>query len=285
MGIRGGEWDNPTTMSTEESPHLRGRESGQAAVEAALTMPMVIFLVLGTLQLFMMLQGRIMAEYAAFEAVRAGSRNHGNCVPMMHATLAALLPSVTPYLGAGNSGASPAEKLAEAWAARIGSNPRQPDPRYVPRKGMDRKHDGPIFWLVREQPLAYTVPDPEDIDFDSPSGDGQRAKRLEVRLIYWYRLRIPFADWVISRMLLAHLGLKDYDAVNPLMPADNEAGWTKSSVTVISLDSLVRDELTSRVAAGQYVFPIQATYGMRMMTPLRKEFFETQNCEPTPEGL
>jgi TadE-like protein len=272
-------------MSTEESLLPRGRESGQAAVEAALTMPMVIFLVLGTLQLFMMLQGRIMAEYAAFEAVRAGSRNHGNCVPMMHATLAALLPSVTPYLGAGNSGASPAEKLAEAWAARIGSNPRQPDPRYVPGKGMDRKHDGPIFWLVREQPLAYTVPDPEDIDFDSPSGDGQRAKRLEVRLIYWYRLRIPFADWVISRMLLAHLGLKDYDAVNPLIPADNEAGWTKSSVTVINLDSLIRDELTTRVASGQYVFPIQATYGMRMMTPLRKEFFETQNCEPTPEGL
>ena len=42
-------------------------------MEAALTLPLVVFLILGTLQLFMMLQGRIMAEYAVFKAVRAGS--------------------------------------------------------------------------------------------------------------------------------------------------------------------------------------------------------------------
>jgi hypothetical protein len=71
-------------------------ERGQAAVEAALTLPLTIFLILGSLQLFMMLQGRIMSEYAAFEAVRAGSRYHGDCKPMTHAVLAALLPSVVP---------------------------------------------------------------------------------------------------------------------------------------------------------------------------------------------
>ena len=53
-------------------------------------MPLTIFLILGTLQLFMMLQGRIMAEYAAFAAVRAGSRQHGDCKPMVHAALAGL---------------------------------------------------------------------------------------------------------------------------------------------------------------------------------------------------
>jgi hypothetical protein len=271
-------------MSTEDSHSPQGRQSGQAAVEAALTLPLVIFLVLGTLQLFMMLQGRIMAEYAAFEAVRAGSRNHGNCVPMVHAALAGLLPSVTPFLG-GSGGGSAAEKFADAWAARIGSNVNEPKPMYVPKAGMDLKHRGPIFWLIREQPRAGTVPNPEDLAFDTPTGDGQEAKRLEVRLIYWYRLRIPFADWVISRMLLAHLGLKNYDAVNPLMPADVKAGWTKSPERVINLDPLIRDELMSRVGSGEYVFPIQATYGMRMMTPLRSEFFAQQNCDPAPEGM
>jgi hypothetical protein len=39
---------------------------GQAAVEAALTMPLMLFMILGTLQLFMMLQGRLLAEHAAF---------------------------------------------------------------------------------------------------------------------------------------------------------------------------------------------------------------------------
>ncbi|MFY0563114.1 TadE family protein [Archangium lansingense] len=271
-------------MSTDESHPPRGRESGQAAVEAALTLPLVIFLVLGTLQLFMMLQGRIIAEYAAFQAVRAGSRNHGDCVPMVHAALAGLLPSVTPYLG-GRGGGSAAEKLASAWADRIGSSPQNPDPKYVRGRGRDGKHDGPIFWLVRETPRASDVDSPEDRDFDLPQGDGSQAMRLEVRLIYWYRLRIPFADWVISRMLLAHLGLKNYNATNPLMPADAKAGWEQTSPRVANLDPLIRDELRSRVNSGQYVFPIQATYGMRMMTPARRVHFDQQNCASTPEGL
>jgi TadE-like protein len=284
MGKRGLEWDKGPDMSTEEFHPPRGRESGQAAVEAALTLPLVIFLVLGTLQLFMMLQGRIIAEYAAFQAVRAGSRNHGDCVPMVHAALAGLLPSVTPYLG-GSGGGSAAEKLASAWKDRIGPNADNPDPKYQKGKGKDGKHDGPIFWLVRESPRASAVPSPEDSNFDLPRGDGSQAMRLEVRLIYWYRLRIPFADWVMSRMILAHLGLQDYNAVNPLMVTDNDAGWTKTSEKVANLDVLVRDELVEKVMAGKYVFPIQATYGMRMMTPARKIYFEQQNCDPTPEGL
>lgn len=269
-------------MSTEDSHPSQGRQSGQAAVEAALTLPLVIFLVLGTLQLFMMLQGRIMAEYAAFQAVRAGSRNHGDCVPMVHAALAGLMPSVTSYLG-GSGGGSPGEKLASAWKDRIGSNAAAPDPKYV--KGKDGASDGPIFWLVRESPRPGDWNGAEDLRFDLPAGDGSGAMRLEVRLIYWYRLRIPFADWVISRMLLAHLGLKDYDAANPLIPADAKAGWKQSSATVTNLDPLIRDELSTRVNSKQYVFPIQATYGMRMMTPARREYFDQQNCATTPEGL
>ncbi|AKI99534.1 Hypothetical protein AA314_01161 [Archangium gephyra] len=251
-------------------------------MEAALTLPLVIFLVLGTLQLFMMQQGRIMAEYAAFQAVRAGSRNHGDCEPMVHAALAGLLPSVTPYLGGKGKG-SAGEKLASAWKERLGS--ASEGPRYRPGKGKDGQHTGPIFWLVRESPRASAVNYTEDIGFDLPTGDGSQAMRLEVRLIYWYRLRIPFADWVISRMLLAHMGLKNYDAVNPLMPADAKAGWTQSTERVINLDPLIRDELRTRVGSAEYVFPIQATYGMRMMTPARGMYFEQQNCPGTPEGL
>jgi hypothetical protein len=36
-------------MSSEES-QIHGRQAGQAAVESALTLPLVIFLILGTLQ-------------------------------------------------------------------------------------------------------------------------------------------------------------------------------------------------------------------------------------------
>jgi hypothetical protein len=260
-----------------------GGESGQAAVEAALTLPLTVFLVLGTLQLFMMLQGRIMAEYAAFEAVRAGSRHHGDCVPMMHATLAALLPNVVSYMGPGTSGGTPAQKLANAWNERIGSanNPR---PKYKGPMDGEFQDGGTIFWLVREQPLANSVPDPEDVDFDAPVQNGG-GMRLEVRLIYWFALKIPFADWVMSRMFLAHFGLQDYDFTNPLMPAEKRAGWTRPNGPPIRLDAQIRSEFVSRIGNKQYVFPIQASSTMRMMTPARAEFFQQQNCGDAPQSL
>jgi Flp pilus assembly protein TadG len=37
------------------------RDSGQAAVESAITLPLVIFMVLGSLQLFAVMQSRILA--------------------------------------------------------------------------------------------------------------------------------------------------------------------------------------------------------------------------------
>lgn len=256
-------------------------ESGQAAVEAALTLPLTIFLILGTIQLFMMLQGRIMAEYAAFEAVRAGSRHHGDCEMMTQAGLAAILPNVVSYMGAG--GGSPSQKLASAFRARYQSG----DAKFTANDYTRSSFGGrslageSIFWLAR--PLPNNVPSPEDSDFDAPVQDGG-GMRLEVRLIYWFPLRIPFADWVMTRMFMAHFGIQDYNNANPLIPAEKAAGWTAAG-TPPNLDSLIRQKYQSLVSNKQYVFPIQATYGMRMMTPAQSRYFRKQNCGSTPEGL
>ncbi len=258
-------------------------ESGQAAVEAALTLPLTIFLILGTMQLFMMLQGRIMAEYAAFEAVRAGSRHHGNCEMMMQAGLAALLPNVVSYLGKGTQGGSPAEKLGEAFRARFsGGDAKFTEMDYTKSSFGGQSLAGEsIFWLAR--PLPTNVSGAEDLSFDAPSGDGG-GMRLEARLIYWFPLRIPFADWVMTRMFMAHFGIQDYNNANPLIPAEKAAGWTAAG-SPPNLDSLIRQKYQSMVTNKQYVFPIQATYGMRMMTPAQSRYFRKQNCGSTPEGL
>src|SRR5882762_470367 len=87
----------------------RAREAGQAAVEAALTLPLAVFLMLGTLQLFLLLQARIIAQHAVYKAVRAGSLNSGDCVPMQQAAVAVLLPSIT------------ATPTLEAFAAAYGA--------------------------------------------------------------------------------------------------------------------------------------------------------------------
>src|SRR5437867_2885686 len=89
---------------------MEPRDSGQAAVEAALTLPLCVFLLLGTVQLFMLLQARAVAEYAVYRATRAGGVSHGDCQVMRHAALLALLPTIART--------DSSDDLAGAFAAR-----------------------------------------------------------------------------------------------------------------------------------------------------------------------
>ena len=68
------------------------RQSGQAAVETAIVMPLFVFIILGLLQLGLMHQAHLMAKYASYKAVRAGSLNRGDKEVMRRAALAVLLP-------------------------------------------------------------------------------------------------------------------------------------------------------------------------------------------------
>ncbi len=249
-------------------------QSGQAAVEAALTLPLTVFLILGILQLFLMLQARVMAEYAAFRATRAGSVRHGDCEAMTDAAILALLPTFHSYLGKNGMGGSPGKKLGLAFELRKGN---------VYKPGLDGNHSGSIVWIIRESPRGFTAN--EDKDFDEPRDAAQNdAMRLETRLVFWFPLKIPFANWVISRMMLSYWGYMDYTAQNPLM-LTQKANWTASTVNTMTLEAAIQGELLSRVASQQYVIPIHASASLRMMTPAQGQYFTTQNCPPAPETL
>jgi len=243
-------------------------QSGQAAVEAALTLPLTVFLILGTLQLFLLLQARVLTEYAAFRAVRTGSVKYGDCEAMTHAAIAALLPSFSRT-------DSPSALGASFRAHR--------EDRYKPQ--LDMGFNGTIVWVTRESPRLSTLSATEEEDFDDPARyqSVEDVTRLEARIVFWYPLRIPFADWVLTRMFLAHMGLRDYSAADPLQPV-HTAAWTQG-VNAFSLETAIRQELLERIERKEYVFPLQATHVMRMMTPPRPQYFATQNCPPTPETL
>lgn len=252
-------------------------ESGQAVVETAITLPLTVFLVLGTLQLFMMLQGRLMAEHAAFKAVRAGVVKHGDCDVMTHAAIAALLPSFTSYLGKATPGATAEEKLANAFRARTAGMPNQN--QYDP--ALDNGHNRAIVWIYRERPTTGSVSQLSEHDFDDPNprANGEVGYRLEVRLVYWFPLRIPFANWVMSTMFRAAFGLGDYvGVVDPTMPVTT-AKW--QAVPGLTLGPLA-GEFNTRFGLKQWSFPITTSYAMRMMTPPRVKYFQTQNCPPAP---
>ena len=247
---------------------LRKLRPGQALVEAALTLPLTTFLVLGSIQLFLMQQARLMAEYAAMRATRAGSVNFGNCRAMTHAAIGAVLPTFART----NTPAA----LASAFAARS-------DNSYGPTTTSDGANlGGAVVWIFREKPTQNFVRPEEEFDTFQISPDEQR---LEVRLVFWYPLRVPFADWVLTRIFLAHYGLQNYLASNPLNEAQANSNWPGGFQT----DSLnnyahpaVMNEFVTRALRGEYVYPIQATHAMRMMTPPKPQFFATQNCPPAP---
>ena len=76
-----------------------------------------------------------------------------------------------------------------------------------------------------------------------------------VRMVFWYPMRIPFANWVFSKMVLG------YSSVNPLMVTQT-ANWRPSSLNGYAAVA------ADRALAGEYVLPVVAEYSMRMMSPV-----------------
>jgi len=72
---------------------LHRDERGQAVVESAIVIPLMTFLILGMIQLVMIQHARIMTEYAAFNAARAGIVWNADKIIMESAAIISLLPT------------------------------------------------------------------------------------------------------------------------------------------------------------------------------------------------
>jgi hypothetical protein len=245
-------------------------------VEAALTLPLTVFLVLGGLQVFLTLQARIMAQYAIARAAHIGSANFGDCDRMTHAAILGVLPTFVSFIGPTQPGATPEEKLANAFSLRrsnkYAGSGNAGDGTY------DDGYNGPVVWIWRESPLMADVQanaTGQDDTFDMPG----QAKRLELKMIYWYPMHIPFANWVLARAVLAQWGVEDYVATNPLI-SPRTANWKSNGGFTPPAD--VKTEMLTRATQKQYVFPISVSYTLRMMTPADIRYFATQNCPPVP---
>ena len=178
----------------------RRNQSGQVEVETAVVLPVAIFLLLGLIQLGLLHQARIIAEYAAYRAARTGALYNMDMKKMEAAAVAAMLP----ILSYDNGGAEVLSRTDSAsnWARKY----------LKPGFKMNRMMDiptlkyaeiiicGPVKSEV--QSLTYTAEGKQYVPFDNPEvagGSGAKTK-LRVELTLNYRLIIPFADWVIYRM-------------------------------------------------------------------------------------
>ena len=250
----------------------------------------MVFIILGTLQMFMLMQGRILAQYAAFRAVRVGSTNHGNCERMTHAAILSVIPAIEPFMGDRYSG-TPGARLAQVFSKfRDNSYAGQ---LKVSFGGNETDYTGDIVWIARRTKAedgldaaeVRAFPQGQDTEFDQPfdaAGNPKDPMRLNVRMIFWFPMKIPFANWVMTAMFLANFRLQNYTAQNPWMLTQT-AQWDGSEAPAIDLDRGldIANEMQTRAGRREYVFPIEANYSMRMMTPAKAANFADQNCPPT----
>ena len=256
-------------MAVPQRRIRRASESGQALVEAALVLPAMVFLVLMILQLTMVQHARIMTDYAAFCAARAGIVFNPNAQAMQEAATVALLPT----MGRTDTMAA----FDQTRARFLGAN-GIPSPELVRRS---------MFGLpiVRVTVLSPKKSDfggelskylnGREIDFDDVRPAAARPNQLQLELRYFYRMQIPLANQLLQAIHFASnpasYTLDAWEGSNLLVPeangkgaADDAEGAFARSGAPDAAPLVVARRAGDRL--GGYYFPLVATWTMRMQS-------------------
>ena len=234
------------------------RESGQAAIETALVMPLFVFLILGLLQMGLLHQARVMTKYAAYKAVRVGAIHSAKMEAMEKAALAVLLPmtgSRAGNQGAGFYKATPGS-YAMSWAMAKGT----------------------LGQGETKAPLRVIICDPTtrvSADFDDPDGamgpnggwEGQNHGRLAIQITNYYNMVIPFANAVIFYILVAEERAEFYKVLRMRPEGDTgHKGWLADRKKAANGESRTVEKFVTLAGSGTYVIPIRAGWSMRMQS-------------------
>lgn len=276
--------------------HPPARESGQAAVEAALIVPMMVFLMLGIIQLGMMQQARIMTEYAAYRAVRSGIVNHGSCKLMRQAAIVAVLPTLGPPVWNPLGVKGRTDNLVDALKlyhmyTKLGTDmdPHYPlgfaPPKMVPIVKVDvlNPKKSQLTGLFNSYGVWSATKNrtyKEEIDYDDVRNDTViNANLLTLRLTYHYNMRVPFANKMIHAWFMAAEWIRYAHGVT----FDNKTVMGVSESTALETKGAGRGGYYPQFALlakgwnGKQMFliPFTATYSMRMQSNMMKKHIET----------
>ncbi|MCP3058874.1 pilus assembly protein [Myxococcus sp. K38C18041901] len=262
-------------MHSKDRRGIAGGQSGQAAVETAIVVPMMVFMVLGIIQLGMVHNARLMTEYGAYRAVRAGIVNHGDCTLMEKAALSALLPTLPPLPGKDGrvDTLDAARKVHTNFVQRLFAANRLL-PFYL-EAGL------PLFRVDVLNPsrgelsqlfTTYGVQGRE-IDYDDVRDDRViEANLLSIRLTYFYELRIPFANMQLHAF---YLGREYLDQLKGMQFELQRVGG-RNAIQYLQERALSKQGDFPKIVAlargtgrdRHYVMPLVATWTMRMQSNL-----------------
>ncbi len=222
-------------------PAHQRSESGQAAVETAIVLPLMVFMLLGVLQMTLAYQARLVNEYAAFKVARAASVYRLNCDRMVRAGLMALVPTI------GRTGTGNYQQRYLSAARQLLSDNKPPSSDInIP--------------LVR---VRYRVSGNPDRTFDHQLAPGDEPLKVHVRLTYFWEYRIPFANWIITRVWLAsQTGQAWATGADPITPVRNRPG----AVAPANEAALDVDVVEEAIRLNYFTTPLVSSWSMRMMS-------------------
>ncbi len=241
-------------------------------------MPMMVIVMLGIMQLGMLHHARLMTEYAAYRAVRAGIVNSGSCELMEDSALIALLPTLGPVPGVvGRTDTIPTALLMRAVYKKTLNKAK-----YTPTslKVVDVKVLNPkkseISGLFNTYGVwsetsgrQYT----EEIDFDDiRDARVVAANLLTIRVTYYYDMRVPLANkfihgWYMGLEYLGDLRGVQFDNQKAFGGLD-ESKYLELQGGLRGGDFAEMALLANRPLKPMYVVPLVATYSMRMQSNL-----------------
>jgi hypothetical protein len=276
----------------------RRQQRGQVAVEAAIVLPVFVFLLLGLLQLALMHQARVMTKYAAYKATRAGALRGAQKDMMERAALAVLLPvagrdsqrgALYPTDNAGN--------LRNAWN-QMQSNQQEGGLKVAevticnPLRGSlpnadQQDFDDPHTLTAGQSPSGNAgAPPPAGGGNEEETGGPSEAQewrqfdgnKLMAQVTLYYRLNIPFANWMIFRIAFAQEKSSTYEkmrwvAYDKNMSRASNNGGNSSDPR----DAAADQRLLSAADNRRYIMPIRASYAMRMQSNLISSNLDGRN--------
>lgn len=231
------------------------RDAGQAVVETAIVMPLFVFILLGILQLSLMHQARLMTKYAAFKAARAGSIGNVKMDRMTKAALAVLMPFISEERDATHG-------TFKIYKARSGSDFKDSWKKISENKQPEKGSLKHVEVMVCGPTKEILTGGGKEFSFDDPktsTGDDWKPfdrTRLAVQVTFNFRMVIPFAN-----MMLWNLSFGQ-DKADTL--------WlTRTGTKALPVNQNLKDEMNEKglkdlASQGVYVFPIRASWGMRM---------------------
>ncbi|MEX2524216.1 MAG: TadE/TadG family type IV pilus assembly protein [Gammaproteobacteria bacterium] len=172
-------------------PYSRAR-GGQAMVEFLIVLPLLLLLILGTLQFAFIYHAKITLNYAAFEAARAGSLNKMRDYAMEYALARSLAPIYThdADIDKYKEGRAKLRQQIEDGYMRI--EIVNPSPEAFANFGINEggKTSIPNDNLIyRGTPADATAPTIQD------------ANLLKIQVYYCYEMIVPFVNKIIWAMM------------------------------------------------------------------------------------